>query len=317
MFCAGSAIEYEHFFVYVGSQLDIELPERVPVFFLDSVGEHCPKRAIGCRTVDGVVFARVGNVAHELGHAATCEWRGATTSYLHEGLAKSFEVTPLQYMGDPRELVTARSSRDVYYDGAGHFVRWLIEDRGTAPFLELFLTSPLRGGDGAYETLASVYAEEAEALFADYEATAPFMWVPHRQCANLEILEPQAGVWEFESVFDCDDPSTMGPYERAGDWTHVDIFAPTSMYQSFLIEITTPGLYRFQRDEIETSVEIERCVEQTSLSEAEVEQLWHRQSLFVTLQGLTDIELKAGTYRVDVRRQYAEPHPVSLRIEPL
>jgi hypothetical protein len=316
MFCAGSVTEYEQFFVYVGSQLSVELPERVQVFFLDNAGEHCREGAIACVTSDGVVFAGVGRVAHELGHAATCEWRQNTTPYLSEGLAESLEVTPLQFMGDPREFVTTGSTFDINYDAAGHFVRWLIEDGGADPFLELFLTSPLRGGDGAYEALAAVYAEEAEALFVDYEATAPFMWVPHRQCADLEILEPEGGVWEFESVFDCDAPSTLGPYERAGDKTNVDLFAPTSMYQSFLIEIATPGLYRFEQ-ELETSVEIERCVEKTALSEAEVEQLWHREGLFAGLQGLTDVELKAGTYRVDVRRQYAEPHPVSLRIEPL
>jgi hypothetical protein len=96
-----------------------------------------------------------------------------------------------------------------------------------------------------------------------------------------------------------------------------DVLAPTSMYQSFLIEIPTAGPHRFVRDEVETIIEIERCVEQTSLSEAEAEQLWHRQPLLATLQGTTDVELEAGTYRVDVRRQYAEPHPVSVRIEPL
>ncbi len=38
--------------------------------------------------------------------------------------------------------------------------------------------------------------------------------------------------------------------------------------------------------------------------------------LFPTLQGTTDVELLTGTYRVDVRRQYAEPHPVWVRISP-
>lgn len=315
MFCAGSAVEYERFFAYVGSQLDIELPQRIRVFYVDDAGNYCDEGQIACRKNDGVVFTGAGRGAHELGHAATCELRNGTTAYLSEGLAKSFEVTPLQYMGDPREFVAAASVSD--YDAAGHFVRWLIDARGPDSLLELFLTSPRTGGGGAYEALAAVYAEEAEALFADYQATAPFMWVPHRQCADLEILEPQAGVWKFEAMFDCDDPSTLGPYERAGHYTNFDAFAPTSMYQSFLIEVDAPGFYRFEQDNAGTSVEIERCVEQTALSEAEAEQQWHRVGVFFGLQGLSDVELKAGTYRVDVRRQYAEPHPVSLRIEPL
>lgn len=317
MFCAGSAAEYERFFVYVGSQLGVELPEQIPVFFLESVADLCPETAGGCRTLDGAVIAKVRAVTHELSHAATCELRSNTTPYLHEGLAKSFEVTPLSTMGDPRDFVVADSAFGVAYEPAGHFVRWLLENGGTDPFLELFLTSPLLGGDAAHEALATIYGQDVETLFENYQATAPFMWIPHRQCADLDILEPQAGVWQFDAVFDCNDTSTLGPYERAGTMYNGDVLAPTSMYQSFLIEIAISGEYRVVRDEPETGVEIERCVEQIALSEAEAEQLWHRQGLVPTLQGTTDVELKAGTYRVDVRRQYAEPHPVSVRIEPL
>jgi hypothetical protein len=159
MFCAGSAAEYERFFMYMGSQLDIDLPERVPIFFLESVGDPCPQNAGGCRTLDGAVIAKVRTVTHELGHAATCEWRGNTTSYLGEGLARSFEVTRTMIAGDPREFVTVGDPFDLDYEEAGHFVRWLIEDGGVDRFLELFLTSPLSGGDGAYEALAAVYGK--------------------------------------------------------------------------------------------------------------------------------------------------------------
>ena len=164
--------------------------------------------------------------------------------------------------------------------------------------------------------LAAAYEQPADELFDEYMADPTHMWVPYRQCADLEILEPEAGVWEFQTVFDCTDPSTFGPWEREGS----DIrFAPhlyTAMYQSFLIEVETPGVYRFERDEIETEIEIERCVDRAGLSEDEAEELWHHDTLFPTLQGTTDVELRAGTYRVDVLRQYAEPHPVWVRIAP-
>jgi hypothetical protein len=86
------------------------------------------------------------------------------------------------------------------------------------------------------------------------------------------------------------------------------------MYQTFLLEIETPGVYQFQR-EIETSVDVERCLDEVALSEEQVDD-WVRGGLFPGLQGTTDVELPAGTYRVDVQRQYAAPHPVWLRIVP-
>jgi len=80
-----------------------------------------------------------------------------------------------------------------------------------------------------------------------------------------------------------------------------------------LLEIESSGTYRFER-EPDTGVWIERCIDEVALSEDQAAQLWLREALFADLQGTTAIELRAGTYRIDVRRRYAEPHPVWLRI---
>ncbi|NVB40966.1 hypothetical protein G6O69_24210 [Pseudenhygromyxa sp. WMMC2535] len=253
-------------------------------------------------------------MAHELGHSSNCDWRSSSAPALNEGLATSFEPVAQDYMLDPREYITAERFVDVSYGAAAHFVRWLIEDRGVARFRELYMLAP-RGGEGVLDAIETVYSQDSDELFDEYMETAPYLWVPHRQCADLEVLEPEGDTWEFNSIFDCSDPGTLGPYERM-DNINWDQYAKTAMYQSFLIELESPGMYRFERDEPETWIEIERCIDQVSLTKEEADEQWVDTLLFSGLYGITDIELPAGTYRVDVRREYAEPHPVWVRVSP-
>jgi len=224
-----------------------------------------------------------------------------------------FEPSPLTAKTDPRIFLTAESSWDLGYEQSAHFVRWLLEERGPEVFYQAYVTSPTSGGDKVTEVLADVYGQDIDDLVSEYLASAPHMWVPHRQCADVRRLEPNAGIWQFDSTFDCDDPSTYGPWERLSDeyWPDAD----TTMYQSFLIEVATPGTYRFSR-EIETGVWVERCLDEAGLTEQQAEALWLKTGLVPTLQGDSDIELAPGTYRIDVLRAFAPPHPVSLRIEP-
>ncbi|WP_106393087.1 hypothetical protein [Enhygromyxa salina] len=304
--CAGSVIDQERFVHYVAEELDVELGRRIPVYVFGNVEGYCPETAAACVTRDGVVFTSPRAAAHELAHAVSCEWRSGSAPAFSEGLAVSFELEPSESLRDPREFVTAGVAADVDYPGAGHFVRWLIEFHGLAAFRELFLTSPRGGGGGVLDVLEAVYGQDAESLFAEYEASAPHLWVPHRQCADLELLEPSAGTWQFDATFDCEDPSTLGPWVR-------DFFSyADSMYQSFLIEIDTPGTYTFERG-MDTELWVERCLDETGLSEAEADSLWRKEPVS-PIPGVMDIDLDPGTYRVDVLRKYGPPHQVTLQI---
>lgn len=320
LLCAGTAREYENHFQYVTDELGVTRTQRIPVFIMSSVKDHCPELTAGCIKRSGAAYATIGTTHHELAHAAACDLRSGSAPALSEGLAKSFEVTSLSAKFDPTQFLVATRSREVNYDEAGHFVRWLLETRSLDAFQETYETALRKGGEGIFDVLELSYDQDVDALFADYEASAPHMWVPHRQCADLEVLEPQQeGVWEFDAMFDCEDDSTYGPDELAGDDTHCSYLADNTIYQSFLLEIDAPGSYRFLR-EIETSVEIERCVPQAGLSEEEAAEIWHSDWLFAGVQGITDVELMAGTYRVDVLRHFVEPHDapqeVWLQIEP-
>lgn len=315
LLCAGTVLDYQQAYEHFVTTLDLGEPLSISLYYHHTTEGYCIAGARGCRKNDGTIVSLPGAVYHELGHASNCELIYSSAPALSEGLATSFEPVAQDFMADPREFITIEDSRELHYESAAHFVRWLIEERGLEPFRELFVLAPHGGGDGVLDAIEAVYDQDADALFDEYLATAPYLWIPHRQCTDVDILEPEGDTWEFNSIFDCSDPATLGPYERQAN-INWDQFAKTAMYQSFLIEIETPGIYRFERDEPETSIEIERCVDQVSLSEQQAEELWIDTGLFPSLQGTTDIELPAGIYRVDVRRQHADPHPVWVRISP-
>ncbi|NJK30997.1 MAG: hypothetical protein HC927_00535 [Deltaproteobacteria bacterium] len=309
--CAGSAQDYESFYQYVMGELEIESTRRVPVILVGDLPDECSNPWGGCKTRDGVVFSQPRFTYHELAHAAACGWRFTSADALTEGLATSFEPDPRTDSEDPSTFITASNYKDVPYEAAAHFVRWLLEEWGPERFREAFTTAPLTGGDEVLEVLARVYGQDVDTLFADYLANGPHMWVPHRQCDDVPLLSPVAGAWEFEALFDCEDQSTLGPWERTrGEWPG------QTMYQSFLIDVETAGNYRFVRDEVETSIVVERCLDQTSLDEEQADSLWLKEGLVPTLQGTTDQPLEPGTYRIDVIREYAPAHEVAIRIEP-
>jgi hypothetical protein len=312
--CAGSALDYDRFVSYMGEQTSVDLQRRIPVYFTNSVGDWCHGGA-GCAKPDGVVVTEPYSSHHELVHAVMCEVRVDTPAMLAEGLADSFEPQPNDSHGNPTVFSDIRG-RDFapYYSRGGHFVRWLFEALGPEAFMDLYTTASYE--TGIWSAIEAAYGIHAE---ADYLETAPALWVPHRQCADLPILEPNGEMWLFEATFDCDDPSTMGPYERVEYF--VANFERTAMYRSFLIDIETPGNYRFERPDflVEgfTDVWVERCLDEHPATEQEIDDEWVNDSVWFTLTehiGMFEFE-HAGLWRVDVLHEHGPPKDVWLTIE--
>jgi hypothetical protein len=310
--CAGSALDYDRFVSYVGEQTGVDIQRRIPVYFAEWVGEWCSVGS-ACTQPDGVVFAKPYSSYHELGHAVACEKRMDTPDMLAEGLAVSFEPTQYVSRGNPTELSEVRAD-DLHYPHAGHFVRWLHEALGTETFMDLYATASYESG--VWAAIEAAYGITAE---ADYYATGPAYWVPHRQCADLPILEPNGDMWLFEATLDCDDPSTMGPYELVEH--EVAHFERTAMYQSFLIDIETPGTYRFERPDLLvegfTDVWVERCLDKHPATEQEIDDEWVDNSVWFTLTehiGMFELE-HAGLWRVDVLHEHGPPKDVWVTIE--
>jgi hypothetical protein len=312
--CAGSALDYERFVSYVSEQTGVDVQRRIPVYFAEWVSEWC---SIGsaCTQPDGVVFAKPYSSYHELGHAVVCEKRVDTPALLAEGLAVSFQPTQYISRGNPREFSEFQGEDFfLYYSDAGHFVRWLQEELGSEAFMDLYTTASRK--TGVWAAVEAAYGTTAE---ADYYATATAYWVPHRQCADLPILEPTGDMRLFEATLDCDDPSTMGPYERVGH--EVAHFERKAMYQSFLIDIETPGTYRFERPDflVEglTSVRVQRCLDEHPATEQEIDDEWVDDLVWFTPTehiGMFEFE-HPGLWRVDVLHEHGPPKDVWVTIE--
>jgi hypothetical protein len=309
--CAGSALDYERFTSYVSEQTDVDVQRRVPVYVGEWRSAGCSSN--NCTLPDGVVFTDAYSAHHEIVHAVVCEERVDTPHLLAEGLAVSFEPMPNDSPGDPTAFSEVRRQfRE--YPAAGHFVRWLHEAIGTEAFMDLYTTANY--DTGIWTAIEAAYGTFAE---ADYHATAPALWVPHRQCADLPVLEPDGDMWRFEATLDCDDPSTMGPYERVEHST-AD-FERRAMYQSFLIDIETPGTYRLERPHLLvegfTDVWVERCLDEHPATEQALDDEWVNASVWFTLTediGMFEFE-HAGLWRVDVLREHGPPTDVWLTIE--
>jgi hypothetical protein len=308
--CAGSALEFERFVSYVSERLGIVIQRRIPFYFADFVDEWCPPTARACANYDGKVFAAPRSTYHELVHGVACEARADTPHILAEGLAVSFEPHDNSSRSDPLEFSEVEGKFSLYYSSAGHFVRWLYEQLGGVAFMDLYVHAEYESG--VWVAIEDAYGTLAE---SDYLQQSPALWVPHRQCADLPLLEPTGDTWIFESRFDCDDPSTMGPYERQNNFLDDD-----NMYQSFLIEIEEPGVYVFERPDWTdggTAVYLERCLDEHPASEQEIEDEWAEHSVWFNFQdvGLEKFE-HAGLWRVDVVREHGPPVDVWVTIVP-
>lgn len=308
--CAGSALDYERFVSYMSEQTDVDVQRRIPVY----VGEwNAGCSSTNCTLPDGVVFTSAYAAHHELGHAVVCEKRVGAPHLLAEGLAVSFEPMPNHSPGNPTAFSEVRRNfRE--YPAAGHFVRWLHEALGPEAFMDLYTTADYE--TGIWSAIEAAYGTFAE---ADYHATAPALWVPHRQCADLPILEPNGDLWRFEATLDCDDLSTRGPYERVEH--SVAHLERTSMYQSFLIDIETPGTYRFEHPnwlvEGFTDVRLQRCLDEHPATEQEIDDEWVDDSVwFVLTEHVGTFEFEhAGLWRVDVLHEHGPPKDVWVTIE--
>jgi hypothetical protein len=310
--CAGSVIDYERHVQYVANQLGIEIQRRIPVYAMRWASEYCTGNA-ACATRDGVVFATPATAYHELAHGVSCEIRTGGPSILAEGLAVSFEPRDNTSLGVPQEFSEIhRSEFGYYYLRAGHFVRWLAEQLGPDAFAALYRTASYDGG--VWTAMASAYGSS---LAIDYAAESPAMWIPHRQCADMPLLEPEAdGGWVFEARFDCDDEATLGPYEKT-DMSEAN--GNIDMFQSFLIDVPEPGTYRLESSHGNAlTIYYERCLDEHPATEQEIKEERRQGSVFFTLfddYGLEEFE-HAGLWRIDVLHDYGPPVDVWLTMTP-
>jgi len=308
--------ELERFVELVSAELGVVLERRIPFYFgFDELAvEHCGWAA--CTSKNGNVFAtswQPTSSHHELVHGVVCETRFGAPAILAEGLAVAFEPKPNSRRGAPSEFaeIERGSKFTGYYGHAGHFVRWLHDELGPAAFMDLYTSAEYQGG--VWSAIEAAYGATAE---ADCLAQAPASWVPHRQCADVPFHERSGDAWSFDLHFDCSESATRGPYERTN--FHLDA---NYMYQSFLIDVETPGTYRLERPDWATDgviqVRVERCLDQHPMTEQEIDDEWVAKWVWFNFQHVGKVDFAhPGVWRVDVARDFGPPADVWLTIEP-
>ena len=126
---------------------------------------------------------------HELAHTIACQIRSGAPAVLAEGLAVSFESREHHVRGDPQTFAEIDDFA-MYYQPAGHFVRWLRSELTPDSFHELYRTSNYDSG-----IWSAIEAAYGPTLADDYETQSPALWVPYRQCADLPLIEPSGSGW--------------------------------------------------------------------------------------------------------------------------
>ena len=305
--CAGSAVEYERFVTYVAEQLDMDIQRRIPVYAMHSTAGYCSNSG-ACVTPQGTVYALPFAAYHELTHGVACELRSGAPPLLAEGLAESLEPEPYEgSMVPPEDFAEVPISEfNVYYADAGHFVRFLLENDSPEVFKQLYRTA--NRTDGVWQAVEAAYGES---IGEEYVSGAPQRWLRHRQCADLPLLEREGEGWQFAATFDCDDPQTLGPYER----TQPQFIEVDQMYQSFLIEIEEAGTYRIDRSGAPASIRFERCAEDHLYSDDDKDD-WAKSGVYFTGQGYGLSELHPGVWRFDVLVDHGPAVEVGVTIAP-
>jgi hypothetical protein len=312
--CAGTALEMERHAQFMAEQFDIDLRSGIPVHLIHGKLEHCPDGAAGCFS-DGAIFGSPHSMHHELGHAVSCQLGNKVASILLEGFAVMFEPNPSTTIpAEGRSLAEQFEVtwKDLSYSNAGHFARWLFEREGAATFAEYYRMAS--GPADTREALEEVYGRSLEELEAEYLETAPYSWVPFRQCTDIPHVEhDDDGVWRHSAILDCDDESTMGPY-----LDHEDLFIDEwkMMAQSFTFTVDDEVILDYDLHGDVERVVLQRCGDEPPAS---AEEYWVaiRETALLRKGSLGEQShprLSPGTWRADVLRLHGGPASVGVAI---
>lgn len=234
--CAGTAVELEKHAQFIAETVGVELRNHIPLVFTEDSPESCSGTPDGCTKPDGAAFGIPEAMRHELGHAVACQlhvYRGART--VEEGFAVMFDPAHRTNRSDNYVLEKALESELGSYNYGGHFMRWLYETEGGEAVGEFYRRHTT---DTVVAVIEDMLGAPVEAIDEEFMATSPYQYVPFHYCGmDLPHIEPDAdGVWRFDSIFDCDDESTMGPYLwDSSSYTAEEV--STWMYQSFTVDI--------------------------------------------------------------------------------
>jgi hypothetical protein len=242
--CQGTITDLDAHVRRVETLLEAEMDAPVDVFIFEELPSWAcsGQRAAGCwEPWANRVVTDLGARDHELVHAvAHSAGNGRADELFAEGLAHALYGYRNEFGWQPPSAGIGTDAEGLDYFSAGHFMRWLYEDKGGAPPMKQLLdgSSEYRGPDfnrRAFEDAYGISFDEAE---AEYFAFAPEMYAGVAVCDLAEIDVDARGMVDTDIGFDCSAEHTGGSdimtrsfvwkVEEAGDYT-VEVEKPAAI----------------------------------------------------------------------------------------
>jgi len=180
---------------FVESALEARSNEKIDIYIYDTLPLPCD--GFGCYSSDGYVVGIKPSIEHEIVHAVVDRFAHPSL-FLNEGIADALtERGTERGTSTVAENLGIREPGDLSYFTAGHFMRWLIEDRGDLADMQALLR-------GASPT--SIYGASLDALGIEYEINAPFAYPPWHPCDYPSLVQVSNVLWQETIELSCERP---------------------------------------------------------------------------------------------------------------
>lgn len=249
--CGGDLDRLERHVANVEELLATQLPGKVDVYLWpgqseSGPGDHCSNDR-GCfyREIS-TIYAREGEVGHELVHAVAIPL-GDPSAMWSEGLAEALDMRRT-FVGSVAPSDNFFREEDVDYPSAGHFVRWVWATHGPQVVRDV-LTDP-REPLEAFEAITGQTLAEAE---ADYSNSAPYSFGQLAPCQHPQFVETEPGSWSGSIELDCANDDTFA--------------APMGLGGFRVLGLDERAEYRFHSDA--SALMIQRCPDEDVLVKPE------------------------------------------------
>jgi len=180
---------------FLEDALDARSDDPVRIYLY--VGRPPQCRGLGCYT-EGYVAGDWSSIDHEIVHAIVARFAHPPL-FSSEGIAEALSGRGTQRAMNATvaDSLLVRDSAKLSYYTAGHFMRWLIEERGDLAAARRLLET----GDAD-----GIYGASLEELGEVYETDAPFSYPPLNPCNYTTLARVGEGHWYEEIDLTCEHP---------------------------------------------------------------------------------------------------------------
>jgi len=194
--CEGDLQHIDARIRYLEEVFDAHSDDLVEIYLYREKPPECP--IFGCFVHGRYIASEWTALDHELVHAVVSRI-GRPEPFWSEGNAVAFSGGRSQAgTADITEQIPL-DARSLDYVSAGHFMRWLVEQKGGPSQIQKLLVP---------EPFSNVYGMSEADAEAEFLQTAPWSYPPLFPCSAPE-LGGAVGQWEEEVAVDCESADTL------------------------------------------------------------------------------------------------------------